>query len=147
MDRKPDRRVTHYFVALRSHARLRFLGDIRTVLLKRERKRENNRGLELCARKHARWWTQNGSVGTGSRWNLEMYRPSDFGVRCRIIISIIPDPNYDGINSRPESESTRKEGAGWALDGRKENERKRRIQKIRESESIERRTQTKKGAD
>jgi len=38
------------------------------------------------------------------RWNLETPCPprvARFRVRCRIIISIIPDPNYDGINSRP----------------------------------------------
>lgn len=51
---KADRRVTHYFVALRSHARLRFLGD--TALLASERKSEREgRGPELVyARKHAR---------------------------------------------------------------------------------------------
>lgn len=41
---KADSRVTHYFVALRSHARPRFLGD--TVLLstsEREREREKEK--------------------------------------------------------------------------------------------------------
>jgi len=74
-----------------------------------------------------------------------MYRPSDFGVRCRIIISIIPDPNYGGINSRPESESTRKEEGAF---GRKRKEDDREEEWDGEASAVhERRTQTKKGAD
>lgn len=124
---KADRRVTHYFVALRSHARLRFLGD--TALLASERKSERERQrTRACVRTQTRTPMNTKRERRDWRWNLEMYRPSDFGVRCRIIISIIPDPNYGGINSRPESESTRKEEGAFGRK-RKEDDREEEWEK------------------
>lgn len=51
-------------------------------------------------------------------------RPSPLhpiSVRCRIIISIIPDPNYDGINSRPPARKREYQKRG----GRRGRERER----------------------
>lgn len=93
----------------------------------RERVREGQRA-GACVRTQTRTPMNTKRERRDWRWNLEMYRPSDFGVRCRIIISIIPDPNYDGINSRPESESTRKEeGVGWAWTEKKWGRSKGRV--------------------
>lgn len=112
---KADRRVTRYFVALRSHARLRFLGDTALLLAFREKETE---GHSLCT--HANTHADEHKTGA-SRLALESRNVQALrfrAARCRIIISIIPDPNYDGINSRPESESTRRDEGTWTEEKR-----------------------------
>lgn len=88
---------------------------------------------------------------------LSPLRP--ISVRCRIIISIIPDPNYDGINSRPPARKReyqkrgREEGIGETGRTTRENDRDREEDgegmgaRVEErTRSIERRTRTRKGA-
>lgn len=91
-------------------------------------------------------------------------RPSPLhpiSVRCRIIISIIPDPNYDGINSRPparkrEYQKRGGEGKGEEAgrttrgnDRDEEEDGEAMSARVGENErgSIERRTRARKGAD
>lgn len=81
---RADSRVTHYFVALRSHARPRFLGDTVPLSTPERRETEVERETERVGTQHIARLTQNGSDGierarAGISKRQVLPAPPDFG--------------------------------------------------------------------